>query len=270
MNLTETHRRSQLTLRQSTVRDLMRLWPALDVKRLDETYPAWAEAVGLLVARNRATSTSLAAAYMQALRASKIGLEHFAPTVAKPAPPSQVQAYLISTAVLPIKKAMTRGVLLDAAAEAAFVLSSGAVSKLVLDGGRGTIFDTILADPKAKGYRRVTDDHPCSFCALLATRGMIYASEQTATVVTETETRSTGPRHGQRRFRSARGTQDAGEPFHAYCACTAEPVYETDDFGPRPEAEPWLELYERSTAAVHGSKEKQAAFRAAYADAYGR
>ena len=56
--------------------------------------------------------------------------------------------------------------------QAAHTLVQGVVEKNVLDTGRQTIIDAVKADPKAKGWARETSPGACSFCALLATRGM--------------------------------------------------------------------------------------------------
>lgn len=239
VDLTETHRQAQLAVRAAFLRDLLILWPALDVRRLDETFPGWAHAVALLIGKHRATSAGLAVAYVQALRASLIGLGGFTPVLADPAAPDQITRNLIVTSVIPVKKAMGREVALSAARDAAFVLTAGATSKLVLDGGRQTILDTVHRDRKALGWRRVTDSRPCSFCALLATRGAVYRGDT------------------------------AHFAAHGHCGCTAEPVYDQADREARDEALPWAQLYTDSTQDAHG-EDKTAAFRAAYTARYGR
>lgn len=175
--LTARHRQAQHLLRLATVRDLLKLWPALDVQRLDRTYPAWASAVSALVDRNQRTSAGLAAAYIRAFRAQEIGLEQFTPTLAEPVAAEQVQTVLRVTSVVSIKQAMLRGDKLAKAMDKAFVLSSGEASRLVLDGGRRTILDSIRDDPKASGWQRVTDGNACGFCRMLAGRGFVYKAE---------------------------------------------------------------------------------------------
>ncbi len=61
-----------------------------------------------------------------------------------------------------------------AAMDTAFVDTSGVVSKLVLDGGRGTIVESVKADARAVGWARVTDGNPCAFLsdAGVARRGL--------------------------------------------------------------------------------------------------
>jgi hypothetical protein len=53
----------------------------------------------------------------------------------------------------------------------------GTASRIALDGGRTTTLDTVKADPVAVGWYRVTDGNPCAFCALLASRGVVYKAD---------------------------------------------------------------------------------------------
>jgi hypothetical protein len=59
----------------------------------------------------------------------------------------------------------------------ALTTTLGTASRIVLDGGRTTTLDTMKADPVAVGWYRVTDDDPCAFCALLASRGVVYKED---------------------------------------------------------------------------------------------
>ncbi len=186
---TAEHRASQLALRTATVRDLLRLWPALDVARLDSTYPAWAQVAGILVNRNRRMSAALAARYLRSL-------SDFDPLMAGDVDPEQLAVVLRTTSVVSVKNAMTRGDPLERAARKAFVLSSGASARLVLDAGRETVTRTVQADPMARGYRRVLGGGGCQFCRMLAGRGAVY------------------------------GEDSASFEAHDACGCTAEPVYE--------------------------------------------
>lgn len=174
--LTAQHRAAQLALSRATVRDLLHLWPLLDIKRLDATYPGWEFAVGTLIQRNRATSAGLAAAYYKAFRALDVGTA-FTPSLAKAAPAEQIATSLRVSSVIAIKKAMERGEQLVKATEKAFVLSSGEASRLVLNGGRQTILDSLHADDKAIGWQRVPSSKACAFCWMLADRGAVYKEE---------------------------------------------------------------------------------------------
>lgn len=70
-HLTVVHRQAQLAIRARMLRDLTRIWPAMDWTDLARTFPAWAAAVTPLIASYRATSSTLAAAYLRTLRAAQ-------------------------------------------------------------------------------------------------------------------------------------------------------------------------------------------------------
>jgi hypothetical protein len=193
--LTERHRVAQLALRAQVLRDLSRLWPAMDWQQIDRTFPLWAEAVGALILRHRATSAGLASAYLQAFRFSE-GVAGTAPVVLAPRlPDEQIRTALRVTAAVSLKAAATQGVAREQAMANAFVRSSGAVTRLVLDAGRETVRASTLADPKARGWQRVTSARACEFCQMLAGRGAVY-SDRTVDFTA-----------------------------HDHCGCSAEPVY---------------------------------------------
>lgn len=196
--LTEIHRQSQLALRAKVLRDLVTLWPAMDWSQVDRTFPLWYSAVSALITSSRSTSAGLSAAYLQAFRLAQ-GVPGKAPLVLAPSMPPAVQmeSSLRYTSARSIIAATVRGVAREQAMANAFVASSGTVSRLVLDAGRDTLRDSLAADPKAAGWRRVTSGSSCKFCQMLAGRGAVYRAETA-------------------RFRS-----------HDHCGCIPEPVYRT-------------------------------------------
>lgn len=110
----------------------------------------------------------------------------------------------------------------------------GTAQRIVLDGGRTTILDTVHADPKAVGWYRVSDGHPCAFCALLCGRGLAYKSEKAAD------------------FKS-----------HNDCGCSAVPAFSHDVTLPTVNDQA-AQVYRESTGSVSG-KQKLVAFRKAWA-----
>jgi hypothetical protein len=116
------------------------------------------------------------------------------------APVEQVATALRVTTLVAIKKSTMAGKTAELAMQDAFVQSSGAATRLVLDAGRDTIRQTTVADPRTAGWQRVTSGG-CDFCTMLAGRGDVY-TEATADFAS-----------------------------HDHCACSAEPVY--GDAGPR-------------------------------------
>lgn len=77
-------------------------------------------------------------------------------------------------------------------------------------GGRATIIDAAARDDKALGYVRVTRENPCFFCAMLASRGLVFASDS----FDESDPRFTGA-----------GTVKV----HDECGCSMKAVYVKKD-----------------------------------------
>jgi len=94
-----------------------------------------------------------------------------------------------------LKQQSGRGETEERAMRKGLQIVSGTGTKQVLDGGRETILELIKSDPVINRYIRVTDGDPCAFCAMLASRGPVYLT-----------------------------AESAGFQAHASCACTAEPV----------------------------------------------
>ena len=116
-------------------------------------------------------------------------------------------------------------------------LVSDVTEKNVLDTGRETILNAVRSDSKAKGWARETEPGCCSFCALLATRGAVYRSDETAS------------------FES-----------HDHCRCFAVPVFTA--YEPTAQIREWQQLYKESTKGVHGSAAMRNAFRQSYEAKY--
>lgn len=193
--LTEQHRRQQLALRAATLLELRKLWPALNTHRLDTTYPGWAAAAARLIRDHRGISAALAGRYLRAFRARQGIPGEAAIVVAAPLPPEKLFTSLRVTSVVSLKKAAAAGTPPAQARANAFVASSGAATRLVLDAGRTTILQSVVADDRARGWRRVTSGRACEFCSMLAGRDAVY-TEATADFAS-----------------------------HDHCSCSAEPAF---------------------------------------------
>jgi hypothetical protein len=102
---------------------------------------------------------------------------------------------LRATTIAAIKTAAANGIAADIAMANGLTQASGAVARLVLDGGRETFMGTIQNDSAASGWQRVLGGAGCDFCAMLADRGAVY-KEDTADFAS-----------------------------HDHCGCSAEPSY---------------------------------------------
>lgn len=191
--LTQVHRRQQLALRTVTLAEMQRLWPALAWDDLDGTYPVLAGAAAEMVAKYRRTSAGLAAAYLRASRVAS-GLDGdvriLLPEVLNV---EQFDSTLHPLTVAAIKAATANATSQPDAMTNALTRASGALARLVLDAGRQTVTQSIQADPRAVGWRRVLGGGGCDFCTRLA--GRIYPRD------------------------------NADFDAHGKCGCTSEPVY---------------------------------------------
>jgi hypothetical protein len=132
-------------------------------------------AVGGLVTQQHQVSAAIAAQFITAQRAL-LGITSGPMVLADPLSAEQIAISLRSTSVIAVKQSMLAGKPIEKASQDAFVTSSGAASRLVLSGGRDTVVNTVKADPRAHGYRRVTSGRACDYCASRA--GVTFADDE--------------------------------------------------------------------------------------------
>jgi hypothetical protein len=128
----------------------------------------------------------------------------------------QVMTSLRVTGPVAFKQAITAGKDEGQARDAMASRMSGAAERLVLGAERDTVMATAESSPEIVGWRRVPDDDPCAWCAMLVSRGAVYLSRASATSVVG--------RRGR-----ARGSMPLGASYHDFCQCTAEPLYESEE-----------------------------------------
>lgn len=229
--LTEVQRRRQAAILADTTATSRELMALLDPRDLDATAARWVRANEALVREMRADSERAAAAYLRSFREAEIGdpdVEFRRVALDR----EQVRRSLTITGPGTIRTLSARGMPLDRAVQAATVSSSGAASRHALNGGRQGVMETIQSDRRARGWQRFTSAKPCSFCAMIASRGPIF-SESSAD------------------FRA-----------HDHCQCSAEPVYRADSRMPEPGRQA-RDLWQRSTHGLSG-RDAMNAFRRAY------
>lgn len=218
--LTARHRLAQLTLRQATLADLMRLWRIFDPADLNGSWQALEPALTALIQARRPVSANIAANYLTDFRRAERVAGSARPSLASTIGRDDLIPNLRTVGPVNALRMVQLGRPLDDIARVTFVNVEGEVTRQVLGGGRQTILDTVHRDPQARGYIRVTDGSPCAFCALLAGRGPVYRSQDS-------------------------GAFDA----HRACGCTAEPVYRTDQPWPGSAAR-YRDLYRDAARAV--------------------
>ena len=111
------------------------------------------------------------------------------------------------------------------------------VDTLVAATDQQTVEANVAADPAAPRYARHASAGACTFCAMLASRGPDYVSEQSATRVVV-----------------GRGKRKLGEKYHEGCHCTAVPVWDKATYEEAPYVAQWREAYKDATRAVRGAE----------------
>lgn len=196
----------QLAIRAALMRDVVTLWPLLDAKRLDQSFPGWVAAMRALILRYFDQSHIAAASFYRAARE----------TATLSAAPADLLTMPAAPAVEWIDRALRfagPGMIAKDTAQPRTALSTtlGTASRIALEGGRQTIAQAVHNDPVAVGWFRVTDGKPCAFCALMASRGVVYKNERTAG-----------------RTANSRFTGEGEFKFHNDCGCSAAPAFSKD------------------------------------------
>jgi hypothetical protein len=217
--LTEAHRRTQLQIRATVLRQLTQVWPMLDPVRLDQTSPAFLAAATRLILGGRQLSSRASMLYLQQFRAAE-GVRGAAPIVVPPPTRDTADAIRTSLTVtgpVSIKQATTRGSFGSAALSTAFTKVSAAAVRHVLDGGRDVTLASVRVDPQTRGWTRVASANACAFCAMLAGRGGVYTEASAS-------------------FES-----------HDACGCVAEPVFSNGEYNFPPNTSDYRGAWEEAT-----------------------
>lgn len=175
LELAASARAGQLAVRAAVMRDVAQLWPTLNVARLDATFPGWLRAMILVVGGYHAQSAALAGRYYRTARSHAIQSPTPARLIQTSQPPAEEwlrKAFGFSGPGMLSRDTLRPGTALST--------TLGTAARVALDGGRSTVLETVKHDPVAVGWYRVTDGHPCGFCALMASRGIAYKSERSA------------------------------------------------------------------------------------------
>jgi len=209
--LTEQHRRQQVALRAQFLQQLHKAWPLLDPLRLDATAAAWLNLMIDLITGFWSKSVTVSLTYYDAFREAETDFGPFhAAHLRDVVIPNleQIRTSLIATGPAKIKHdTMTGDHPIETITRNAMVAVSGAGTRLITNGSRDAIDEAVKSDPRSVGWARVLGPKPCYWCAVLASRGPVYHSEDAA-------------------FRTtARSKRGAGKKYHDFCMCQVEPVF---------------------------------------------
>ena len=219
-------RAAQSTLTRLLVRDLRGLRRLIDPARLQDSLPLWMEAVRALVGQYGAASATLAARSYDGQRDAAKVPGRFDAVPADSPPDEQVAASLrwATKDLWPTDELQES---FDARLAQAEQRAQAVAQKLVADQGRATMRESVNRDRGAVAYARAAALGGCSFCKLMASRGMVYRTAESA------------GREANERFEG-----DGGEAkFHNWCRCVVIPVYRGQTFELSPHAAEWDRLY---------------------------
>lgn len=204
----QSYRRVQALLVARMARQVLRVWRDLmNPAKVDESWPAVRAALMPIVEQAREQSAVLArAAYMDARQDAGVPDDGFDPPGPLKLAIDRLESALDVTGPVEFKKAIAAGKTPQQAMDAAAVRMVGSTQYLALEGGRSVMKQSIENDERATGWSRVTDNDPCAWCAMLASRGPVYKTAKTAG----------DPRQG-------------GNSYHDHCGCQAWPAFTLDE-----------------------------------------
>lgn len=214
MTLVSLHHEEQKLIARNVVAELAPLWLILDFHDLRGTTAPWLKAIRPVIERGYLTSQYVAAEFVKNYRRVELPdsdqLEVDVPNPLGtfsdiPIPDRQVQVkIMVSMQVTgPVWMAsnsfdgMTYSDMQDIK-QRGFSKSTGAATRLVLNGGRGMVRMLVDADEMARGIAGVADDDSCESCKFL----------------TKPIMKSDGKRK-----------MNAVAVGHDFCTCSAKPVY---------------------------------------------
>ncbi|GAA2843834.1 hypothetical protein Acy02nite_68360 [Actinoplanes cyaneus] len=234
----DSYRQLQATLNAETAaRVTVAFESLLDPADLDRTFPAYFRMVTQIIAEARRVGALVAGAFLTAYR-DTAGVGGDAPAIAYAGqlPAAQLATSLFVTGPVQVKRSLAGGATIQTSISRARAATAGAVVRHTADAGRSTVRDTVRRDRVALGWARLTDGDPCYFCAMLAGRGAVYLSKDSAT---------------------------GDDPYHDGCGCVPVPVYSRAAAWPGRSRE-FETLWNDSTEGQSG-RDAINAFRRAYA-----
>lgn len=248
MSLTEVghrlsvqHRATQGQVRAQFLSRMVALWP---VWRVDDpaSFGALVEAMLPLMNRMHGVSAEASIRYYNAYRL--VEAVQGPPPTAGPATFSREAAEASSyvTGQRQAQRSLSAGLPVEQVRANTLSTLAGSAARHVAEGGRNTMLGAIYEDGQSFGWERMTGTRPCAFCAMLASRGAVYKSRESAEMVgygSENVRRGFPAQYGR-----IRGTRSRGDSFHDNCDCYAEPRFVGDPLlsdENRPYRELWYE-----------------------------
>lgn len=168
----ELHQAAVADLATLALRDLLAIWATLDLADATATSDGLQAALPELTAAYASAAGALAADFYDDLRADAPVPSDYTAAPAEP-PPAERSRVLARWAVGPLFGA-------EPDPKTALVRVSGGLQKQVAGAARATVEANVDADPAGPRYSRHASGNACAFCAMLASRGAVYRSEDSA------------------------------------------------------------------------------------------
>lgn len=255
--LTEAHRAEQAARAAFVAAASIRLWNrTVKPDQLERTVAVWMRLMLALIQREHTKSFQLTKSYYPEFR--KLELPGGPKFVIPPEPkvnkeqvftslrvtgPIALQKKLVEVKQLDMSPELEKA-FVDEAMNSAAKTSAAAAVRQSLAGGRDLMRDVAGSDKAALGWARVTQDNPCYFCAMLASRGFVYGADA---------------------FEDSDALFSGGgrAKVHDGCQCTMEPTFKRGSKMPG-KGEEFSQLWADVTAEFGvGGREAIRAFRAA-------
>lgn len=253
------HQQAQEAIASQTALGLAILWPILKFDDLDSTTTTWLHAVTLQIEKQFKASEDAAFVMVQGVKWASEPVTEPLKQIVTTFPTKAAQQSMMITGPIAVKASMPAPQ--DDAMARADLGSTGAGVRTALNGGRGEVQSLVTADAvqrrrqsKVIGYKRVTDDDPCYFCAMLASRGATYLTSSTFD-------------ESNSKIRTIRGESrayvgDGIAKVHDHCKCSLVPVYsKADKYDDR--AKYFLAQWNKATKNLSGD-DAMNAFRKVY------
>lgn len=247
------------SLSRLTERDLAAIWAKLNLADPDRLAEPLAQVLTEIADKYGAVAASLAADWYEEARDDAGVASRFTPVIADSPDADRVSA-LSRWGVGPLFGANPDGA-------AALTLIVGGLQRIVLDQARDTTFGSVAVDPARPRWARHASINACAFCALMATRGAVYASEEDALTITghklggvdyrkmartgaSRESILAGARVNGRKGRPTK--RPLGEKYHDDCHCVAVEVF--GDYDEAPYVAEWRDAYTKATAELGSTR----------------
>ena len=263
--LTDAQRRAQLALRAAAARDVLEVWRRVfDLSDIDGSWSRMEPGMEAITRDYRRRSSGLAVGYYREHRAAEGVAGTFRPSL-EPQPSREALRHSLGYYGKVVPNQLLRAGRPDVMQQAGVHLVGG-VSRHVNNGGRATLEQAVIQDNQATGWMRVTGSDPCAFCAMLASRGPVFKTGQSALRVGRTMAPEQARGQMEAGHGRLRGTRARDESFHDHCQCTSEPQYQgSDPWDERfPQAAEYRDLWNESRRGVRGAPAQRRAFRRAF------